>query len=273
MKLNDLNKMSSSFANTETMPLLFLGHGNPMNAITDNEFTRGWRQVGATLPKPNAVLCISAHWETNGTFVTAMEKPKTIHDFGGFPRELYEVEYPAPGSPELAEEAKRSITIAHVELDHQWGLDHGCWSVVKHLFPKADAPVVQLSLDYSKPAQWHYDLARELSSLRRKGVLIVGSGNVVHNLRIADWNETGGFDWAVEANERIKKLVAGNEHQPLINYSGMGREMQLAVPTPEHYLPLLYVLGLKGEKESVAFFNDKTELGSIAMTSMKIDKA
>jgi 4,5-DOPA dioxygenase extradiol len=270
MKLKDLNAMTGSFGPTEKMPLLFLGHGNPMNAITDNEFTRGWQQVGKSFPKPNAVLCISAHWETNGTFVTAMEKPKTIHDFGGFPQELYEVQYPAPGNPQLAGETKHVITKTPVALDHEWGLDHGCWSVIKHLFPKADVPVIQLSLDRSKPAQWHYELAKELSSLRNKGVLIVGSGNVVHNLGMANWDEAGGFDWAVEANDRIKKLVEANNHQPLINYTAMGREMKLAVPTPEHYLPLLYVLGLKEERENVSFFNDKTELGSISMTSVKI---
>ena len=272
MKLNDLNTMTAALGNTETMPLLFLGHGNPMNAITDNEFTRGWQQVGKSLPKPNAVVCISAHWETNGTFVTAMEKPQTIHDFGGFPRELYEVQYSAPGSPELAQETKRTITKASVGMDHEWGLDHGCWSVIKHLFPKADVPVIQLSLDHTKPAQWHYELAREIAFLRKKGVLIVGSGNIVHNLRMADWDEAGGFDWAKEANERIKKLVTGNEHRTLINYGAMGKDMELAVPTPEHYLPLLYVLGLKEEKENVLFFNDKTELGSISMTSVKIDR-
>jgi 4,5-DOPA dioxygenase extradiol len=270
MKLNELGKMAGDLSNTASMPLLFLGHGNPMNAITENEFTRGWQHVGKSLPKPNAVLCISAHWETNGTSVTAMEKPKTIHDFGGFPKELYEVQYPAPGSPELAEETKHAVTRTSVELDHKWGLDHGCWSVIKHLFPKADVPIVQMSLDGGKPAQWHYDLAKELATLRKKGVLIVGSGNVVHNLRMADWDEPGGFDWAMDANERIKKLIANGEHQPLINYHSMGKEMQLAVPTPEHFLPLLYVLGLKEENESISFFNDKTELGSISMTSVKI---
>jgi 4,5-DOPA dioxygenase extradiol len=272
VKLKTFDRIAGGMSNTEILPLLFLGHGSPMNAITDNEYTRGWQDIGKKLPRPNAVLCISAHWETNGTYVTAMEKPKTIHDFGGFPKELYEVQYPAPGSPELAEETRRAVTRTPVGLDHQWGLDHGCWSVVKHLFPKADVPVIQLSLDNSKPARWHYELAKELASLRQRGVLIVGSGNVVHNLRMADWDEPGGFDWAVEANQRIKRLVDGNDHQPLINYAVMGREMQLAVPTPEHYLPLLYILGLKEEKERVSFFNDKTELGSISMTSLKIEQ-
>lgn len=270
MKLSDLGRMAGDLSNTAPMPLLFLGHGNPMNAITENEFTRGWQQVGRSLPKPNAVLCISAHWETNGTYLTATEKPKTIHDFGGFPKELYEVQYPAPGSPEFAEETQHIVTKTSVELDHERGLDHGCWSVIKHVFPKADVPIVQISLDRGKPAQWHYDLARELASLREKGVLIVGSGNVVHNLRMADWDEPGGFGWAVDANERIKKLIADGDHPLLIKYHSISKEMQLAVPTPEHYLPLLYVLGLKEEKESVSFFNDQTELGSISMTSVKI---
>lgn len=273
MKLNELNKMTEPFGPTDRMPLLFLGHGNPMNAITDNEFTRGWQQVGLSLPKPNAVLCISAHWETKGTYVTAMETPRTIHDFGGFPQALYDVQYPASGNPALAQETKRAITKTSVGLDHEWGLDHGCWSVIKHLFPKADVSVLQLSLDRGKPAQWHYELAKDISSLRKKGVLIVGSGNIVHNLGMADWNEAGGFDWAMEANERIKHLVGNNEHQSLINYSAIGKEMQLAVPTPEHYLPLLYILGLKEDKENISFFNDKTELGSISMTSVKIEKA
>ncbi len=270
MKLNDLQTMSESLKSTERMPLLFLGHGNPMNAITDNEYTRGWQRVGKSLPKPQAILCISAHWETNGTFVTAMNPPRTIHDFSGFPNALYHVQYPAPGSPELASETKRTVKKATVEFDHAWGLDHGCWSVLKHIFPAADVPVIQMSMDYNKQPEWHYELAEELASLRKKGVLIVGSGNVVHNLRMADWEKPGGFDWANAANEMIKRLVSGNEHKPLLSYSSLGREMQLAVPTPEHFIPLLYILGLKEEKEQVSFFNDKTELGSISMTSLTI---
>ena len=271
MNANELKRMTATFGNTAATPLLFLGHGNPMNAIMDNEFSRGWRTVGESLARPRAVLCVSAHWETSGTYVTAMEKPQTIHDFGGFPSQLYDVQYPAPGNPALARETKRTVSKTTVELDHQWGLDHGCWSVIKHLFPEADVPVVQMSLDYTKRARWHYELARELAPLRKKGVLIVGSGNVVHNLRMADWDEKGGFDWALEANERIKKFVSTNDHQPLIDYRSQGRELELAVPTPEHYFPLLYVLALKEEKESVSFFNDKAEWGSISMTSLKIE--
>ena len=270
MDLRDMSALAAYGEYAGEMPLLFVGHGNPMNAVTENEFTRGWREIGRSLPKASAVLCISAHWETGGTAVTAMEKPPTIHDFGGFPKELYEVQYPAPGDPDLAREAKRAITKTSVELDHQWGLDHGCWSVIKHLFPNADVPVIQMSLDHMKPPQWHYDLAKELAAFRAKGVLIVGSGNIVHNLRMADWDNRGGFDWALEANDLLKGLMSANEHQALINYKTLGREVQLAVPTPEHYLPLLYVLGLKKEHESISFFNEKTELGSISMLSMRI---
>ncbi len=258
--------------NNETMPVLFVGHGNPMNAITQNEFTEGWHKIGKTLPKPAAIICISAHWETRGTFITAMDKPKTIHDFYGFPDELFKVEYPAPGSPQLAAETKNTIKKAFLELDNKWGLDHGCWSVAMNMFPGADIPVIELSIDYTKPPQRHYELAQELSFLRRKGVLIIGSGNIVHNLRMINWQGTGGFDWALEANEKIKNLITINDHRQLINYNSLGKEIELAVPTPEHYIPLLYALGLKDDKEGITFFNDKTELGSISMTSLIISR-
>jgi 4,5-DOPA dioxygenase extradiol len=276
MKLNELNKMTNQFNSTERMPVLFLGHGSPMNAIDENEFVQGWREIGKTLPKPNAVLCVSAHWETKGTFVTAMEKPKTIHDFGGFPKELYEVQYPAPGSPELAKETKNIIKKTDVELDLNWGLDHGAWSVIKHLYPSADVPVIELSLDYSQPPQYHYELARELSSLRKKGVLIVGSGNMVHNLRMVDWRRLNdvdySYDWASDASEKMKKFILSGDHKQLINYQSQGKEFKLAVPTPEHYLPLLYALALKEESEDVTLFNDKAVGGSLTMTSVKIHK-
>jgi 4,5-DOPA dioxygenase extradiol len=268
--MGSLSTLGLGSETAQPMPALFLGHGNPMNAITDNDFVRGWRLVGEALPKPRAVLCISAHWETRGVFVTAMEKPKTIHDFGGFPQELFEVEYPAPGSPELANAARQAVTQSSVELDHQWGLDHGCWSVLKHLYPGADVPIVQMSLDYTKPPGWHYELATELGVFRRKGILVVGSGNMVHNLGRANWQKKEGFDWALAADARLKKLIADNDHKALVNYGALGTEVQLAVPTPEHYLPLLYVLALKGEQEGVSFFNEKTELGSISMTSVRI---
>lgn len=256
------------------MPLLFLGHGSPMNAIEENEFVAGWREVGKTLPRPHTILCISAHWETRGTFVTAMEKPTTIHDFGGFPPQLYEVQYPASGSPQLAEETKKIITKTDVGLDHKWGLDHGCWSVVKHLYPAADVPVIQMSLDYYQTPQAHYDLAKELASLRNKGVLIVGSGNLVHNLSRVAWdklNENGyAFDWATEASESMRKYILNGDHNQLINYKNQGRAFDLAIPTPEHFMPLLYILALKEDHEEVSIFNDKAVAGSLSMTSVKI---
>ena len=259
------------------MPVFFVGHGSPMNAIEENEFVREWIEIGKVLPRPNAILCISAHWETRGTFVTAMEKPTTIHDFGGFPKALFDVQYPAPGSPELARETKRIITKTEVGLDEKWGLDHGTWTVIKHLYPKADVPVIQLSLDYYQTPQHHYDLAKELASLRSKGVLIIGSGNMVHNLGMVDWGKLNtdnfGYDWAHEAREKMKDYIVNGDHQALINYKSQGSAFKLSIPTPEHFLPLLYALALKEEGEDVSFFNDKTVAGSLAMTSVRIEKA
>ncbi|HZV68463.1 MAG TPA: 4,5-DOPA dioxygenase extradiol [Saprospiraceae bacterium] len=274
MKLSDLSRITDPLSKTDRMPVLFLGHGSPMNAITENEFTQGWRDIGKTIPKPNAILCISAHWETRGTFVTAMEKPKTIHDFGGFPKELFAVEYPAPGSPEYALETKNTITKTTVGLDESWGLDHGAWSVIKHLYPAADIPVFQMSLDYYQSPQYHYELSKELSSLRNKGVLIIGSGNMVHNLGLVAWDKMNtsdfAFDWAAEASMKMKKYIGDNNHKELINYNAQGKAFQLAIPTPEHYLPLLYALALKENDENVSFFNDKAVAGSLTMTSIKI---
>jgi 4,5-DOPA dioxygenase extradiol len=277
MKLHALNSLTGTFSNMETMPALFLGHGSPMNAVEQNEFTRGWTDAGKNLPKPNAVLCISAHWETSGTYVTAMDKPKTIHDFGGFPQELYEVEYPAPGSPAFAAATKNTITKTTVGLDDNWGLDHGCWSVLKHLYPEADVPVIQMSLDYKQTPQYHYELAKELAALRKKGVLILGSGNMVHNLGMVAWDklkEPGfAYGWAIEASEKMKQSILGGDYAPLINYKAQGSAFQLAIPTPEHYLPLLYVLALKEESEKISLFNDKAMGGSLTMTSVKIEPA
>lgn len=271
MNLRHFHQLTNDLAPSDKMPLLFLGHGSPMNAIEDTEFSRGWRNMGLSLPRPAAILCISAHWETRGTYVTAMEKPRTIHDFGGFPPELFAVQYPAPGNPALAAETRDMITTTEVGLDQQWGLDHGCWSVVRRLYPDADIPVLQLSLDYQQSPEYHYSLAKELAGLRKKGVLILGSGNMVHNLGIIDWNHPdNGYDWAVEANTTMKKLITDGDHQSLIRYSSMGKAFQLSIPTPEHYLPLLYILGLKEDREEIAFFNDKTVMGSISMTSVKI---
>lgn len=271
MNLNKFKFLTDPFESTETFPVLFVGHGSPMNAIEQNEFTTGWQNVSRNLPKPAAILCISAHWETKGTFVTAMEKPTTIHDFGGFPQQLFDVQYPAPGSPELAAETQNLVESTTIGLDNSWGLDHGAWSVIKHFFPEADVPVIQLSLDYRQDAQYHYDLGKQLSALRNKGILIVGSGNMVHNLRMIDWQKPdAGFDWAQEANSKFKQLISTNDHKQLINYQKLGREIELSVPSPEHYLPLLYTLALKTDKEEVSFFNDKSVMGSISMTSIKI---
>ncbi|MGZ8946182.1 MAG: 4,5-DOPA-extradiol-dioxygenase [Methylococcaceae bacterium] len=266
-------------ASTEPMPVLFIGHGSPMNAIEDNEFSKTWREVAKILPKPKAILCISAHWETRGTLVTAMEAPRTIHDFGGFPPALFEVQYPAPGSPWLAREVKDTVRKVNVGLDQDWGLDHGCWSVLMQMYPAADIPVVQLSLDHTKAASEHYALAKELAPLRQQGVLILGSGNMVHNLRrlVITGNGPGylnkpfGLGWAIEANELFKQLINENRHSELANYPSLGNAVQLAVPTPEHYLPMLYVLALKQENETVTYFNDQIVGGSLAMTSLIID--
>ncbi|MBX2872145.1 MAG: 4,5-DOPA dioxygenase extradiol [Saprospiraceae bacterium] len=274
MKLKELKKWVSPLKNTSKMPVLFLGHGSPMNAIEENEFVASFRKLGQSIQRPNAILCISAHWETRGTYVTAMENPRTIHDFGGFPKELFEIQYKAPGSPELARETQAVITTAEVELDHHWGLDHGAWSVIKHLYPQADIPVIQMSLDRGKSPQYHYELAKELSVLRQKGVLIIGSGNIVHNLRMIAWDkmkvDNYGFDWAIEANERMKSYLTDGNHQALIDYNTQGKPFQLSIPTPEHYLPLLYTIALKEEKESLHVFNDKLLAGSIAMTSVQL---
>jgi 4,5-DOPA dioxygenase extradiol len=257
----------------EEMPVLFVGHGSPMNALEDNEFTLAWKAVANSIPKPTAILCISAHWETKGTFVTAMEKPKTIHDFGGFPKALHEVEYAAAGSPWLAKETQKTITSIPVGLDDNWGFDHGSWSVLKQMYPLADVPMVQLSLDYTKNAQYHYDLAKELAGLRKKGVLIVGSGNMVHNFQYANFRSTVAMDWAIEADVLFKKLITEGNHQPLINYQQQGKVFQLSAPTPEHYLPMLYAVALQGKKDKVSLFNDKIIGSSFSMTSIKIEKA
>ena len=252
------------------MPVLFIGHGSPMNGIEDTEFSRRWTQMGQEIPTPKAVLVISAHWYTQGTKITAMEHPKTIHDFGGFPKELFAVQYPAPGNPDLARE---TASLTHASLDHDWGLDHGTWTVVRHMYPKANIPVLQLSIDYSKGPQYHYDLAKELYALRRKGVLIIGSGNLVHNLRMVAWDRLDdkeyGYDWALDINNQFKHLISSREHKPLINYTQLGKGALLAIPTPDHYLPLMYTLGLQSNKDDISFFNDKAVGGSLTMTSVK----
>lgn len=254
------------------MPALFVGHGSPMNGIEDNEFSSKWASMAQNIPLPTAVLVVSAHWFTKGTHITAMDFPKTIHDFGGFPQELFDVVYPAPGNPELAAETASLIQSTHAGLDHDWGLDHGAWTVVRHMYPQANIPVLQLSIDYTKDAKYHYELAKELQLLRKKGVLILGSGNMVHNLRMMSWEmiNGGGYDWALQMNDKFKSLILSNEHQPLMNYQSLGKEAMLAIPTPEHYLPLMYTLGLKNDNEDISLFNDKAVGGSLTMTSVKV---
>lgn len=244
-----------------------------MNAIEENQFVAGFRDLAKTLPQPNAILCISAHWFTNGTKVTSMQMPRTIHDFGGFPQALFDVQYPAKGSPELALETKKILEPVAVDLDEHWGLDHGAWSVIKHLYPEANVPVIQLSIDYTKSGQYHFELAQKLQSLRHKGVLIIGSGNIVHNLRLVDFRnfdkDNYGFDWAIEARETVNNYLLDGNFQPLIDFEKMNKAVQLAIPTPDHYLPL-YTLGLKQESEELSLFNDKLLAGSLSMTSVKI---
>lgn len=274
MNINSLNNLSQSTNNTGHMPVLFVGHGSPMYAIEENEFTQTWQLLGETIPTPKAIICISAHWETHGTQVTAMQNPPTIHDFGGFPRELYEIQYPVPGDPDLAKETIKLISGTKVIADEKWGLDHGAWSVIRRMYPSAEIPVIEMSLDYSKSPNEHYELAKELALFRDKGVLIIGSGNIVHNLRRVAWdkdpNEEFGFDWALEANDKFKKLISENNHKDLIDYGLLGKEVQMAVPTPDHYIPLLYALALKNENEDLSFFNDKAVMGSLTMTSVRI---
>lgn len=270
MSLGALNKLTQS-KSTPPMPVLFVGHGNPMNAIEENPFVASWRNITKLIPTPSAILCISAHWETNGTQVTAMEMPKTIHDFGGFPQALFDVQYPAPGSPELAKTTKELIASTNVGLDRQWGLDHGTWSVLKHFYPQADIPIVQLSLNYKLTPQEHYNLAKEITALRSRGVLIVASGNMVHNLGTIDWrNPNSGYDWALEANSKFIELIEKQDHTSLIDYNKLGKAVQMSIPTPEHFLPLLYILAQQQPNETVEFFNNQTVMGSLSMTSVMI---
>lgn len=276
--LSDLHSWSSDLKVSPLMPVLFLGHGSPMNAIEENEFVQGFRNIAGTLPKPSAIICISAHWFTQGTQITAMEKPPTIHDFSGFPPALYEVDYPAKGEPNLAAYAKQILdpylAPQQAELDEKWGLDHGAWSVIKHLYPNADIPIIQISIDYSKPPIYHFELAQQLQKLRNKGVLIIGSGNIVHNLRMVDWvnfdKDDYGYDWAIEARARINTLLMEGEYAPLLKYQEQGMAFKLAIPSTDHYLPLIYTLGLQQKKEQLHLFNDKLLAGSLSMTSVKI---
>lgn len=270
--LNQFKNFTSGLAQTPLMPVLFMGHGSPMNGIEINEFSTKWVDIAKNIPTPKAVVVVSAHWFTKGTKITAMDFPPTIHDFGGFPQALFDVQYPAPGNPLLAKKTADLVKSTSILLDHDWGLDHGAWSVIKHMYPNADIPVLQLSIDYTKGAKYHYDLAKELSDLRKKGVLILGSGNMVHNLRMMSWEmiNGGGYDWAIEANEKFKKAILNKNHIALVNFQTMGTDVMLGIPTPEHYLPLMYTLGLQNGQEEASIFNDKAVGGSLTMTSVQI---
>ena len=254
---------------SEKMPVLFVGHGNPMNVMEDNEFSRAWDAAGKALPTPKAIICISAHWVTRGTLVTAMDKPRTIYDFYGFPPQMYEIRYDAPGAPDLAEQVRRIIKNTEVKPDLDWGLDHGTWTVLKRMFPKADVPVIQMSLDANIEAQKHYDIGRQLKELREEDVLIIGSGNIVHNLRMARFDDSA-YNWAIEFDRRIAGWITQNDHDPIIHYEKGDQAAALAINSAEHYVPLLYTLALKDENESVSFFADKVMGGSISMRSVRI---
>jgi 4,5-DOPA dioxygenase extradiol len=254
------------------MPAIFFGHGNPLNALQRNAWTEGWAAIGNSMPRPKAIVCVSAHWYLPATLVTAAERPRTIHDFGGFPRELYEVEYPAPGQPELAAHVRDLLGPVSAGLDNRWGLDHGAWSVLCHVFPGADIPVIQLSIDETQPAGFHYELAKSLAPLRDEGVLVMGSGNLVHNLHTYAWgrHKVEPFDWAVRFEERARVLMFSGEHGPLVNYETLGEDARLSAPTPDHYLPLLYVLALQRESDEVSFPVEGFDGGSISMLTVKI---
>jgi 4,5-DOPA dioxygenase extradiol len=257
---------------TETLPAIFFGHGNPMNALMDNAYTQGWRRIGAQMPRPKAILSISAHWFVPGTGLTIATAPRTIHDFGGFPRELYQVQYPAPGDPELARRVQRMLAPLPVKLDDSWGLDHGTWSVIRHVYPGADVPIVQLSIDESQPPPFHFEIGRKLSALRGDGILIVGSGNLVHNLHAYAWGRhmPDPYDWAVRFEEEARQMMLAGEYQPLLDYEKLGRDAMLSIPTPDHYLPLLYVLGARQQGEGIAFPIAGVDGGSISMLTVQV---
>ena len=254
------------------MPAIFFGHGNPMNALQRNEWTEGWASIGRSLPRPRAVLCISAHWYLPATLVTAMNTPRTIHDFGGFPRELYQVKYPAPGDSELARRVQELLAPLPVGADNSWGLDHGTWSVLVHVYPEADVPVVQLSIDETHPAAFHFDLGRRLAPLRDEEILIVGSGNLVHNLHTYAWGKhmPEPYDWAIRFETHARELMVSGNFEPLIDYESLGRDALLAIPTPDHYLPLLYVLGAGREEDEITFPVQGVDGGSVSMLAVRV---
>ncbi len=257
---------------TGRMPVVFFGHGNPMNALADNAYSRGWAAIGRAIPRPRAVLSVSAHWYVRGTFVTAMPAPPTIHDFGGFPEELYRIAYPAPGDPLLAERVRKLLAPLSVGPDVDWGLDHGTWTVLRHVIPRADIPVVQLSIDKRQPAEYHYEVGRRLAPLRDEGVLIAGSGNLVHNLHAYAWGRHGAapFDWAVRFEGKVRELLAAGDDGPLIACETLGRDAALSVPTPDHYLPLLYVIATRRDRDPIRFPVEGVDGGSVSMLAVRI---
>lgn len=257
---------------TDRMPAIFFGHGNPMNALADNDYSRAWAEIGRSMPKPKSILCVSAHWYIPAVAVTAMERPRTIHDFGGFPRELFEVQYSAPGSPELAARASELLAVDAFQETSRWGLDHGTWSVLVHVFPDADIPVVQLSINEAEPAAFHYELGKKLAPLRDEGVLVMGSGNLVHNLHTYAWgrHDIEPFDWAMRFDSQARQLIAAGDHKPLVDYESLGKDALLSAPTPDHYLPLLYILALQRADDVVSFPVSGFDGGSISMTSLRV---
>ncbi len=257
---------------SDILPAIFFGHGNPMNAVWENRYTAGWRQIGMQLARPKAILSISAHWFVPGTGVTISTSPRTIHDFGGFPRELYQVQYPAPGDPELARRVHGLLQPLAVSLDSAWGLDHGTWSVLKHVYPDADVPIVQLSIDETQPASFHFEIGRRLAPLRGERILIVGSGNLVHNLHAYAWGRhmPDPYDWAIRFEKEAKEMMVAGEYKPLIDYENLGPEARLAIPTPDHYLPMLYVIASRQQGEVITFPIEGVDGGSISMLTVQV---
>lgn len=268
------NIFENTYSEESVMPVLFVGHGSPMNALEKNEFTENWKSISNGIHKPKAILCISAHWYTKGTFITSMAKPNTIHDFGGFPDALFNVQYSSQGDPKLADEIKNSLTDGVVQSNFDWGLDHGSWSILKQMYPYADIPVIQLSIDYSKGPAYHFELAKQLKYLRAKGVLIIGSGNVVHNLGMIDWNKLNeigfAYDWATEIDTKVADLFRARNFDALLTMPNSSSAAKLAVPSLDHYLPLIYTSALVNSKDEIVVFNQKAIAGSLTMTSFKI---
>lgn len=272
LSLKDLEKIAGSKVSSDLMPLMFIGHGNPMNALWDNDFTQHLQQIGKSIDKPKAILVVSAHWLTKGTHVSINPNPETIHDFGGFPQALFDVQYPAKGAPDIAKEVAKNVTYTKIHEVDEWGLDHGAWTVLKFIYPEADVPVFQLSIDITKGPEYHYQLAKQLAFLRKRGVLIMGSGNIVHNLRRVDFHNIQApvYDWAAEFDTLVKEKILSGDHQPLLDYQKQGTSAQISVPTNDHYLPMLYILGLADKKEEIKFTYEGFQNASISMRSFRV---